>query len=439
MRQCIIAAPYDTVDLHRILSSLEGRLQFFPHQEQVKLWHNEQIHAGEKTAQVMQEHIQAAQLIILLMSRKFLEPSFYKNPENQIDLIAQRSQLERDSVIPILVKPSSWDSSPFRKIRPLPSNETTLQEIRNKEQWLQNVSVAIMDLIETRVASLPAFSPPLAKAEATHEPVSFPSSSFVHGHALLIGTGGDLRVTIDDAQRLRRVLTEAAAYPSTQVELLLDTQATRDNILAAFDRLIARVKDEAEATAIVYFSGYGIKYSQGGQPDEYYLIPYNYSPSLRPRTALSGDEFTAKIEAITARKRVVFLDCCHAGGIPQLKDGVERVEKSPLPDEFVHRLSSGSGKVVMTSCHEQELSQTNAYGSIFTNCLLEALLGKAPTQQGQEVRILDVLTYIFREVPLRTRSLQRPYLNEANLGDNFVLCYVNNHMNMDHFLSTRRK
>lgn len=347
-----------------------------------------------------------------------------------MDLIVRRSQLEPASVIPILVKPSSWDLSSFREHHPLPSNRITLHETHNKEQWLQNVSVALMELIESQVEPLPVLDFPPLNA---YEPVSLSSSSFTHGHALLIGTGGDLYVTIDDAQRLKRVLTEAAAYPSAQVDLLLDTQTTRDNILAAFDRLSARVKDDTEATVIIYFSGHGVRYLRDRQPDEYYLLPYNYSPSLRSRTALSGEEFTASVEAITARKRVVFLDCCHSGGIPQLKDGEERAEKSPLPDEFIRRLSSGSGKVVMTSCHEQELSQTNAHGSIFTNCLLEALRGHIPGQQGQEVRILDVLTYIFREVPLRTRHLQHPYLNEARMGDNFVLCYVNDQMSMHHF------
>src|SRR5205807_10359115 len=35
------------------------------------------------------------------------------------------------------------------------------------------------------------------------------------------------------------------------------------------------------------------------------------------RTAVSGDEFTAALRAIRARKVLVIFDCCHAGGVGQ--------------------------------------------------------------------------------------------------------------------------
>lgn len=254
-----------------------------------------------------------------------------------------------------------------------------------------------------------------------------PSSSFIHGHALLIGVGDNLPVTVDDAQKFGKVLENStrAAYPPGQVETLLERKATRANILAAFDRLIQRVSHDPDATVMVYFSGHGVKFLRDEMPAEYFLLPYGYNPSLRRETAISDQELTARIESIQARKLVVLLDCCHAGGIPQLKDGEERFEKSALPPELLQALESGGGRVVIASSQEGEKSQTDSQGSIFTNCLLEALRGNGTTHPDQAIRILGVLAYLFQEVPQRTGNLQHPFLNKIlHMNEDFILCYA---------------
>jgi len=61
-----------------------------------------------------------------------------------------------------------------------------------------------------------------------------------------------------DATALRDVLVDSsrAAYPPAQVTLT-ETAATRQEILAAFDRAIAQVNQNPEATVVVYYSGHG--------------------------------------------------------------------------------------------------------------------------------------------------------------------------------------
>ena len=247
--------------------------------------------------------------------------------------------------------------------------------------------------------------------------------TFANGYALLIGVGADLPVTVKDATALRDVLVapNRAAYPPEQVTLLTETGATRRQILTAFDRAIAQVNQNPEATVVVYYSGHGgrIKNTQ-----EYFLVPYGYDPNQRAATAISGLEFTEKIEAIKARKLVVLLDCCHAGGVPALKELGETFVKSPLPTDLLHVLGTGSGRVVIASSREDEYSYTGNPYSAFTACLLEALQGKAAVKQDGYARILDVLIYLFDQVPKRATGSQHPYVNKVlELGDNFPLCY----------------
>ncbi|MEH2145746.1 caspase family protein [Nostoc sp.] len=245
----------------------------------------------------------------------------------------------------------------------------------------------------------------------------------MNGYALLIGVGADLPVTVLDATAIKDVLIDPshAAYPPEQVTLLTETSATRQNILAAFDQIIAQVNQNPDATVIIYYSGHGGRIQR---TNEYFLVPFSYEPSQRADTAISGVEFTQKIEAITARKLVVLLDCCHAGGVPALKEPGETFVKSPLPPELLNVLGTGSGRVVVASWREDEYSYTGQPYSAFTDCLLSALQGKAAVNKDGYARILDILVYLFDQVPKRASGPQHPFVNKVlDLGDNFPLCY----------------
>lgn len=247
--------------------------------------------------------------------------------------------------------------------------------------------------------------------------------TFVNGYGLLIGVGADLPVAVKDATALRDVLVDPdrAAYPPAQVALLTETAATRQQILSAFDHLIAQVNQNPEATVMVYYSGHGGRIQS---TNEYFLVSYGYDPAQRVATGIAGLEFTEKIEAIQARKLVVLLDCCHAGGVPALKEPGETFIKSPLPPDLLNVLGTGSGRVVVASSREDEFSYTGNPYSAFTDCLLEALQGKAAVNQDSYARILDVLIYLFDQVPQRANGPQHPYVNKVlDLGDNFPLCY----------------
>jgi hypothetical protein len=252
------------------------------------------------------------------------------------------------------------------------------------------------------------------------------NQTFSNGYALLVGIGADLPVTVKDATALHNLLIDpsCAAYSTEQVALLTETSATRQQILSAFDRLIERIRQNPEATVIVYYSGHGGRIDSLDGSPEYFLVPYGFDWSKIADTAISGIEFTEKIEAIKARKLVVLLDCCHAGGVPALKDAGKTFTKSPVPPDLLNVLGSGSGRVVVASSREDEYSYTGNPYSAFTTCLLEALQGRATVNKDGYARILDILIYLFDQVPKRTPGSQHPFVNKVlDLGDNFPLCY----------------
>ncbi len=246
-------------------------------------------------------------------------------------------------------------------------------------------------------------------------------SQFTRGYALVIGIGADLPVTVNDATAVAGLLRDPqrCAYPPDQVWLLVGEEAHRQAILSALDRLAAEASPEA--TAIVYFSGHGL------ETPEYYLLPYSRElergSALTPplHTAISGQLFTEKLRAIRARRLLVLLDCCHAGGQAEAK-GWSAI-KSPLPPSIAFELGRGSGRVVIASSRKDELSWVGNPYSVFTGALLEGLAGYGAFEYDGYARVLDLAMYVGRVVPDRTRDRQHPIIKVANLEDNFAVAY----------------
>jgi hypothetical protein len=239
--------------------------------------------------------------------------------------------------------------------------------------------------------------------------------TFVDGHAVVVGVGADLAVTIDDATAVADLLRDPGrcAYPSDQVQLFTGEQATAANILAALKKLAKSTSPES--TALVYFSGHGL------ETPAYYLIPHGYDLADLPGTAIPGEVFSERLRAIEAKKLLVLLDCCHAGGQAEAK-GLPGV-KSPLPPSVTAELKRGSGRVVLASSRKDEQSWTGKPYSVFTAALLEGLAGYGAFERDGYARVLDLAMYVGRMAPERTNDKQHPIIKVSNLEDNFALAY----------------
>ena len=240
---------------------------------------------------------------------------------------------------------------------------------------------------------------------------------FTHGYAVIIGVGADLPVTVDDATAVADLLRAPTrcAYPPEQVQLLVGKQARRAHILAALDKLATQTKNDPDATAVVYFSGHGIK-----TPD-FNLMPFGYDLRNLDSTTITGRLFTEKLRAIQTSKLLVLLDCCHAGGQADAK--IATLPKAPLPTDVLTEFKRSSGRVIIASSRQDEKSYTGKPYSVFTTALLEGLAGYGAFEKDGYARVLDLALYVGRMVPNRMKDKQHPILKVANLEDNFALAY----------------
>jgi Caspase domain/TIR domain len=227
---------------------------------------------------------------------------------------------------------------------------------------------------------------------------------------------------VDDAAELAALLTdpEQGGYPAGNVRLLLDAAATRSSLLAALDD-VAKASDD-DSTVFVYFSGHGGRVEAGPHAGQY-LLPVDavYPPDESiAATAISGEQFTAALGAISARKVVVVFDCCHAGGVGRPKDIGSAPLETGLSEGYYDALAAGRGRVILASSRSTEYSFVPA-GSrfgLFTSHLLDGLRGAAASADGY-VRVFDLFEYLQPRVT-SSRHDQHPVF-KAEVEENFAV------------------
>ena len=251
-------------------------------------------------------------------------------------------------------------------------------------------------------------------------------------HALIIGIADYLHISRlpgivrQDALDIRDLLVdpERCGYPGENVRLLLDGQATREAILAALADLAAHAGPAS--AVLIYISSHGGRVTSGPRAGEY-LFPVEVvldSDSELARTAISGDEFTAALRAIDARKVLVIFDCCHSGGIGQPKDATAPLVKAGIPDAYYERLAGGRGRAILASSRDSEYSYVlpGAANSLFTQHLLAGLSGGIPSED-RLIRVFDLFEYLQPRVA-QDQPDQHPIF-KADLEENFaVALYV---------------
>ena len=292
----------------------------------------------------------------------------------------------------------------------------------------------------------PASSAQSAGAPAAHH-TALPSTlsadgvHFTYGHALLIGVGTyqDARLSVgggttaNDVRALDALLRDPqrAAFPAHQVQLLVDAKATRNTILDNLEALANRLAGAPDATALIFFAGHGEVVGTS-----YGLLPYDADLSNLAETTLTAELFhrrIAKIRAV-ARRLVVVLNCCHAGGVGDavLDGATGLLSGTAPPPEFYRPLAVGSGQVVISSSRPSQKSGARSSKhptqTTFGAHLLDALQGSAPGD-GAGIGVFELFTYLRAHVPgdaatIAYRGLpltQEPLFYASQLDDNIAV------------------
>lgn len=143
---------------------------------------------------------------------------------------------------------------------------------------------------------------------------------------LVNGVGGqrDLRGAVNDARNMQAALTEHFDVRPDEIRLLVDGDASRDNILKAFREWLIDGTAEGDR-AIFYFAGHGAQVvdEDGDEGDDKFdevLVPGDAKGELVGSDAgltgfIADDEIQALLAELAGREVLMIVDACHSGTI----------------------------------------------------------------------------------------------------------------------------
>jgi hypothetical protein len=98
-------------------------------------WHDREIPAGDEWEQSIDEHIEQADIILLLVSPDFIASDYCWGKE--VERSMERHKASAARVIPIILRPVDWNGAMFGKLQALPKNAKPITLWTNRDSaWL---------------------------------------------------------------------------------------------------------------------------------------------------------------------------------------------------------------------------------------------------------------------------------------------------------------
>jgi TPR repeat protein len=194
-------------------------------------------------------------------------------------------------------------------------------------------------------------------------------STIVNGkyYALVIGINQyhgklpRLTTAVNDAQAMAKILHDRYGF---QVTTLIDTQATRANIIGAI-RNYRNTLDKNDSL-LIYYGGHG---SRDRDADKAYWLPVD-ADSADSANSIIADELTSEMKALPSRHVLIISDSCYSGGLSR---GGEPEPDTKAPGYVIRQLGSKS-RDMMSSGGDDPVSDNGPDGhSVFANAILKGL------------------------------------------------------------------
>ena len=251
------------------------------------------------------------------------------------------------------------------------------------------------------------------------DPKTSYKSSYQNSWALVIGINKYVHVSplsyaTNDADGVAAVLIEKFSFPKGNIKILLDDQATINNIRKSFMGFSDPNRVTSDDRLIVFFAGHG--YTVPGKRGEVgFLVPVDGKTGDLD-TLIRWDELTRNAELIPAKHIFFLMDACY-GGLA--------LQRSPTfgSMRFLGDMLQRYSRQVLTAGKADEtVADGNGVRpghSIFTAHLLDALEGSAATEEGV-VTANGVMAYVYDRVARDQYSHQTPHYGFVDGDGDFI-------------------
>ena len=152
-----------------------------------------------------------------------------------------------------------------------------------------------------------------------------------------------LNYAVDDAESIKEILEDSFHFPSDNISILINEEATKQNILKSFSEITKNAKSNDRV--LVFFAGHGETMDLPGGGEKGYLIPVEGDSEELYLTSIPMDELR-EIALMSEAKHMLYLvDACY-GGIAAV--GSRGLEPQKTPD-FINKVTKFQSRQVITA------------------------------------------------------------------------------------------
>ena len=211
-----------------------------------------------------------------------------------------------------------------------------------------------------------------------------------------------LRNAVNDAKGVAELLTQK--YNFTSLKTMYNKEASRENILAEFERLLGTVK--ANDNVFIYYSGHG-EYIES--MDKGFWVPCDANGKSVSKY-ISNEDIRSFLSGIPSKHTLLVTDACFSGDIFRGKTMTIPYENSTKYYSKMYSLNSR--KALTSGGVEPVMDKGKENHSIFAYYFLQAL-------RNNEEKYIDAgQVFDFLKIPVVNNSMQTPaYSPIRNAGD----------------------
>ncbi|GAB4499744.1 MAG: hypothetical protein OHK0019_37260 [Saprospiraceae bacterium] len=206
-----------------------------------------------------------------------------------------------------------------------------------------------------------------------------------------------LRYTDDDAYRFFAFLKslEGGALPDEQVRVLVDEDATRDNILGTMEEIFSQAGPND--LIVFYFSGHGLNGS---------FLPIDFDGF---NNKITHEEIAKAFNKCKAKFKLCLADACHSGSLFAMRSG----SYDPVLNTYYTTLSksvSGTALIMSSKADETSLESQGLRQGVFSHFLIRGLKGEADKDKDKVVTVEELFDFVAVNVRDYTGNRQSPVI-----------------------------
>jgi hypothetical protein len=222
----------------------------------------------------------------------------------------------------------------------------------------------------------------------------------------------DLRYAVNDAKAFKDYLQYNIGIPEKNLFYFIDQDATKENLQKLLGTHLKR-KVSKEDTVFIFFAGHGAVESDPENPDgdgfEKYLLPHDADLNDLYTSSISMDEIRKIFQRIRSDRIIFIVDSCYSGASGG-RTILTNASRANLSDKFMERISKSKGRIIISSCAANEVSQENdkyEHG-LFSYYFLKGLKGEADFDHDGLITVSEIFGYVSKTVPSASGQDQHP-------------------------------